>query len=341
MAPNDMMNAQEVARVLHLGKNTVYQLAKTGQLASYHVGRKLRFSIEDVEAYMQAAHSSSTGVPATGNATEAGGAPDAIHLRRQDAHASLPAMDAGQDLSRAAAFGQMTGESFRIAGDDVAADILTNSLNASGLSAEHLVRGSYTSLVNLYAGDADAAVVSLYDLRSNSYNTPYVRNLAPGASVIVIRLYACAVGFAVQKGNPKHISSWGALLREGVRLSNRTKGSAQRVLLDEKLRALEARAETIEGYADRAAVGLNAVRRVANGAADVCVVTEREAKRTQGVDFVPLQQAWVDLAIAKTPRTRPLIKRVEELLADSPVAVDLSGVQPCDVSKLGSIVYES
>ena len=52
MRSDEFMNAEEVARYLHLGKNTVYQLAKTGKLASYHVGRKLKFTIEDVEAYV-------------------------------------------------------------------------------------------------------------------------------------------------------------------------------------------------------------------------------------------------------------------------------------------------
>lgn len=52
MASDYFMNAEEVARYLHLGKNTVYQLAKTGRLASYRVGRKLKFTLEDVEAYV-------------------------------------------------------------------------------------------------------------------------------------------------------------------------------------------------------------------------------------------------------------------------------------------------
>ena len=56
MRSDEFMNAEEVARYLHLGKNTVYQLAKTGKLASYHVGRKLKFTIEDVEAYVSSTH---------------------------------------------------------------------------------------------------------------------------------------------------------------------------------------------------------------------------------------------------------------------------------------------
>ena len=56
MHSDDFMNAEDVARYLHLGKNTVYQLAKSGKLASYHVGRKLKFTLEDVEAYVASTH---------------------------------------------------------------------------------------------------------------------------------------------------------------------------------------------------------------------------------------------------------------------------------------------
>ena len=65
MRADDFMNAEEVARYLNLGKNTVYQLAKTGEIASYHVGRKLRFTIEDVEAYVASTHRAQGGIRKT------------------------------------------------------------------------------------------------------------------------------------------------------------------------------------------------------------------------------------------------------------------------------------
>lgn len=329
MLPNGVMNAEDVARYLHLGKNTVYQMAKSGQIASYHVGRKLRFTIEDVEAYVastrQAQLTAAPGAAAPGAGVGAGaGAPPIT-----------------QSMSEAAAFGELEGEPFALAGGDAVADVLASNLNAAGHPAERLVRGSYTALVNLYAGDADAAVVHLYDQKSNSYNVPYVRGLAPGASVVVIRLYGRQVGFIVQAGNPKKLTTWGGLLREGVRLSNRVKGSGARVLLDEKLRALDARSESIAGYDSHAAVAQGAIGRVASGVADVAIGTEREAQLEGGVDFVPLQVEWVDLAIAKFARTRPSIRQVKELLGTERFKRECAGLGPCDLSKLGTVVYES
>lgn len=321
MRSDDFLNAEEVAQYLHLGKNKVYQLAKEGTLASYHVGRKLKFTLEDVEAYVV-----STRVARSSTSP-------------QTAPSALP--DKTPALSDAASFGMLSGDPFVIAGGDVAADLIASSLNSIGLPATRLVRGSYTALVNLYAGDANAAVVHLYDQKTNSYNIPYVCSLAPGISVIVFRLYGRKQGFIVQEGNPKNLTTWGSLLREGVRVSNHVKGSSARVLLDEKLRAMDARSESINGYDSQAQVANTAVRRVAAGLADVTIGTSRDARRAKGVKFVPLQTEWVDLVVAKTPETRPYIRCLSQLLADERFRWDIQALGPGDLTKAGSVVYES
>ena len=322
MRSDDFMNAEDVARYLNLGKNTVYQLAKTGKIASYHVGRKLKFTLEDVEAYVASTHRA----PVAG----------ARSLVVIDSEAE------GEDgISEAASFGELDGKPFVIAGGDPVADILAGAMNSLGMLAVRKVCGSYTALVNLYAGDADAAVVHLYDQASNSCNVPYVRNLAPGSSVVVFRLYGRQAGLIVQAGNPKKLTSWGSLLRGGVRLANRMKGSGARVLLDEKLRAMDARADSIEGYDSGYKAGTAAVCRVAGGIADAAIGTERDARGVSDVQFVPLQLEWVDLVVRKTPGSRAAIKSLKELMGSTRLQSDIAALAPCDASKLGVIVYES
>ena len=320
------MKAEEVARYLHLGKNTIYALAKSGKLASYHVGRKLKFTLEDVEAY----------IASTRQATALNPAPSSDPPTAGDT-----SLRDRQDLLEAASFDEIEGDPFVIAGADQAADIVASALNMRGTPATRLPRVSYTALVNLYAGNADAAVVNLYDQASNSWNVPYVRSLAPGSSVIVIRLYGRKQGLIVQDRNPKHLNTWGSLLHEGVRLSNRAMGSGSRVLLDEKLRSLDARSESIEGYGNQAYVGATAIRRVASGLADVAIGHEREARHINGVEFVPLQTEWVDIVIRKTSKTRAAIREIKEALRSESTQHELAALSPCDTSKLGVIVYEN
>lgn len=322
MRSDDFMNAEEVAGYLHLGKNTVYQLAKSGKLASYHVGRKLKFTLEDVEAYVASIHHSQSQVAGVASA------PDASEAR-------------GQGMSEAASFGQLKGDPFVIAGGDVAADLIASALNVDGMPATRLVRSSYTALVNLYAGDAHAAVVHLFDQQTNSYNVSYACSLAPGMSIVIFRLYGRKQGLIVQEGNPKNLTTWEELLRDGVRLVNRAKGSGARVLLDEMLRAMEARSEAVEGYDSQVPVASVAVRRVASGLADVAIGTSREARGAKGVKFVPLQTEWVDLVVAKSPETRPYIRRLSTLLADDRFRWGTQTLGPSDLSKMGTVVYES
>lgn len=321
------LNAEEVARYLNLGKNTVYELAKSGKLASYRIGRKLRFTIEDADAYLTSTHGGAFPADnASGSSTSVAfvaGSPDA------------------SELAAAAAFDALPEPAFTVAGGDKLADMLAGALCARGVNAARLVRGAYTSLVNLYAGEADAAVVDLFDQSANAWNVPYVRNLAPGASVVVFRLVGRRAGFVVATGNPKKIRTWGTLLHEGVVLANRAKGSGARVLLDEKLRAMDARAENVSGYADKEFAGTEAVARVAKGMADVTVAYEGDVAGVAGVEFVPLVAASVDFVVRKTPETRAVIRKVKALLADGSFAREVSAADICDVSKLGAIVYES
>lgn len=322
MRQDDFMNAEDVARYLHLGKNTVYQLAKSGAIASYHVGRKLRFTLEDVESYVASTHSASSS--------------------SMDVRPAVPGEGGlAGGLSEAASFGKLKGSPLVIAGGDAMADVVASALNASGMPTARLVRGSYTALVNLYANDAQAAVIHLYDQRTNSYNIPYVRSLAPGVSVFVYRICGREAGFIVQKGNPKGLTTWGGLLREGVRLANRVKGSGARVLLDEKLSAMEARSESIGGYNSESTVAREAVRRVSAGLADVAIGTARDARYAESVAFVPLQMEWVDLVVRKTPGSRSAIRHVSALLDDERFRSDVKALGPSDLSKMGAVVYES
>lgn len=330
MRNNDFLNAEDVARYLHLGKNSVYQLAKTGELASYRMGRKLRFTREDVDAYLASMH----------NAFASG---DSGAIQPIDTHAGVVATEVqdGRELVRAASFGTVPGIPFVIAGDDAAAGIIAHALNNAGIAAERKPCESYTALVDLYAGEASAAVVHLYDQASNSCNVPYVQRLAPGVSVSVMRLYSRNQGLIVQKGNPKKLTSWGSLLREGVRLSNRVKGSGSRVLLDEKLRAMDARSESVAGYGTTPSIGTAAIRHVASGLADVTVGTAQETSSVSGVQFVPLQTEWVDIVVRKTPEAKPALQVLKTAFDNDWMRSSLASIGADDLSKLGCVVFES
>ena len=52
MAQNKSLSTQEVAEILHVSKSTIYDLIKKGEIHSYKIGRKVRFTQDDVDAYI-------------------------------------------------------------------------------------------------------------------------------------------------------------------------------------------------------------------------------------------------------------------------------------------------
>ena len=51
MKENVALTPREVANILKIAKNTVYELIKRGELPAYRVGRNFRIDLKDVEAY--------------------------------------------------------------------------------------------------------------------------------------------------------------------------------------------------------------------------------------------------------------------------------------------------
>lgn len=54
LALNDILDADEVAKILRIHRRTVIRLATQGEIPGFKVGEKWRFMKEDLESYIQA-----------------------------------------------------------------------------------------------------------------------------------------------------------------------------------------------------------------------------------------------------------------------------------------------
>lgn len=312
----DVLTAQDVAAILKVNKNTVYNLAKAGTLASYNVGRKLRFTLEDVQAYIEASRSA----------------------RREGAAPGGPVAvenDDGRHVESAAA------GAFVVGGHDMVLDILANYLSAAGVRVLRSYRSGYRELVALYTGQIQAAAVHLWDSSTGSYNLPYVKRLVPGTPVVVLHLATRWQGLLVRKGNPLGLRGWADLVHEPVVLANREKGSGSRVLLDEQLRMLEADPYAIKGYEREIVSDLAQGALVARGGADVGIGTERVFHQITGLDYLPLQEERLALVIAKTAATVRVIRTVRDLLRSEMFRHELVALPGCDFAHMGARLYET
>jgi putative molybdopterin biosynthesis protein len=349
MIQTDVLKAEDVAAMLHIGKNAVYNLAKTGEIGSYHIGRKLLFTTADVEAYVEKQRlqelearqesEAGQGEASTGATPARLGGTDRAGSRSSDSNKRSDAADAvsGSLQTLYPPF----DDQLSIAGDGPITDVLTSRIAQFGVDICREDIGAWAGLVAMYARKVDAAVINLYDYRSNTYNTPFVRTLLPGTSVVTMHLATRRMGFVVKFGNPKRMRTWSSLLHDDVVLANRERGCAERILLDEKLVSLEARPASIEGYDTEHRTAWSMAQTISHGAADVGIGTEQDSHLAAGLEFVALQNEMVDLVLDKTAVPRPLIRRIMALLADPVFTKDLASATSCDTANCGAITYES
>ena len=304
------LTVQDVAEILKIAKNTVYELIKRGEINSYKVGRKVRFTLSDVEDYIQ---NSKVIQPVQKN--------NKINLN--------------QNISE-----EKDDDEFIICGQDLMLDILSNyiSRNAEGKSTLRAYIGSYSSLISLYQGKIQAATTHLWDGDTGQYNVPFVRRLLPGIPAVIIHLTVRMQGFYVAKGNPKNILSWEDLKREDITLINREKGAGSRVLLDEHLRLLNIYGKSINGYNRETESHLTIASTVSRGIADVGVGIEKIASQVEGIDFIPLQKERYELVIKKEDMDTPIVNAILDILQSDEFKAEFRDIGGYDISEMGNIV---
>ncbi|TYQ18258.1 UNVERIFIED_CONTAM: putative molybdopterin biosynthesis protein [Acetivibrio alkalicellulosi] len=318
MENKNALTAQEVADMLKIAKNTVYELVKRGELNSYKVGRKVRFTLKDLEDYIS---NSKSIKPSPSKYNE-------VHEEN--------------DRIVKSSFGS-NNDNFVICGQDIMLDVLSNYIefHPKGGTALRSYIGSYSSLTALYHGSVQVASAHLWDGETNQYNLPYVKRLLPGTRVVIIHLACRTQGFYVAKGNPKKIISWSDLKREDITMINREKGAGSRVLLDEHLRLLGIYGSNINGYKRESQSHITVASTVARGGADVAVGDEKMARQVEGIDFIPLQKERYELVVRKEDMNIPQTQVLLEILRSENFKMEFKGVSGYDIAEMGNIVAET
>jgi len=304
MRNDEALSVDEVADILQVSRNTVYALKDKGLLNSYKVGRILRFTYTDVQAYI------ANSKKVAGKKAAFGGGGNAT-------------------------------ERFVICGQDIILDVLSNYVAQAGIESLRSYFGSYDALTDLYKDKVQVASSHLWDAETDEYNIPYVKKLLPSTPAIVVNLTYRMQGFYVTRGNPKDLQSWSDLLRPGIVLANREKGSGSRILLDEHLRLQAANPFTIEGYLNETQSHIAVASKVARGFADVAVGSEKIARQVEGIDFVPLQKERYDLVVKQAHYdTRP-VQVMMSILESGIMREEFASLGGYDTSDMGRIMWIS
>ena len=310
MAQNKSLSTQEVADILHVSKTTIYDLIRRGEIHSYKIGRKVRFTQDDVDAYIaRSRHEHST-----------------RPVKNIDTHSTLltPEKDAAPELI--------------ISGQDVVLDILANYLQQEGVSTARTYLNSFEGLLSLYEGNIHVAACHLFD--GFDYNVSYVRSLVPGVPAVLVNVSYRTQGFYVQKGNPKNIRSWSDLGRKDISVLNRRVGSSARILMDTQLKRLGIPAAGVKGYDRIMKSHLTMAAAIAEGEADVAIGTERISRQIDGLDFIPLLEERFDFVIKKEMLETEAVRKLMAVLVSPAFRKEIAHFSGNDYRDLGKIITE-
>lgn len=322
---NDLLSAQEVADLLKISRNTVYELIKRGELHSSKVGKQVRVDKQEVGAYLSRTKTS-----------DSAGYKFQISDSNNTKNIQIPAFHPQYQEENA------KPNELIICGQDVSLDILTNHLNTSfeTLQIYRSYMGSYNSIYSLYQGRVNIATAHLWDGDTDKYNITYVKKMMPGIPSLMIRIGKRKQGLYVQKDNPKEIFDWSDLKRKDITIINREKGSGTRILLDEKLRLMGILGEYIEGYTRECKSHLAAAAIISRGGADVAIGSEMGSKTVKGIEFIPLQTECYDLIIRLADADKQPYRSVLEIIASEAFKMDLESIGGYDTSETGNIIWE-
>ena len=333
---NHSLSVKEVADLLGISKNTVYDLIKRNELPSYRVGHKLKIDIQDIESYKAKSKTApiitSTNI-VTNNAEVLVGSfrvpTDNSYMQNTLKSTSSPNLQPMQN-------------NLIVCGQDMLLDILTSHLDRPPYNFKALRSyiGSYNGLVELYKGNVSIASAHLWDSETNTYNLPYLRSLLPGFSCVVVNLAYRMQGFYVAKGNPKSIQNWSDLTNPDVVMINRELGCGVRVLIDESIRKNNINKSLIKGYGNMEFSHIAVASAVARGDADVAVGNEKTSYQVNNIDFIPIQQEQLDLIIPKDLIYDPSMQAVLQILNSQTFKAELSGIGSYDISDTGKIIAE-
>ncbi len=129
---------------------------------------------------------------------------------------------------------------------DELGDLLRREDASLFMNSSHV--GSMGGIMAVKRGEAHAAGCHLLDTETGVYNVSFLRRYFPNGGVRLVRCVGRQQGLMVAPGNPKGLTAFSDVAKDGVRYVNRQKGSGTRILADYLCRKEGIAPSDIYGY---------------------------------------------------------------------------------------------
>ncbi len=228
-----------------------------------------------------------------------------------------------------------------IGSHDLALDILSTFLARAypGMSLSSAHVGSMGGLLAMRRGEAHIAGTHLIDEATGEYNIPYVKRLLDAEDYALVNLVHREQGFIVLPGNPKSITGFGDLVREGIVFVNRQRGAGTRVLLDMELGKLGIDPDALKGYSHEEYTHMGVAASVANGAADAGLGIHSAASAL-GLGFIPVSTERYDLLTTRDFLKSDMMNALLAVVRSDEFKHAVLGLGGYDLSDTGKVVWQ-
>lgn len=179
------------------------------------------------------------------------------------------------------------------------------------MSSSHV--GSMGGIMAMRRAESHAAGCHLLDTETGEYNKSFMRKYFPNRDVKLIKCVGRQQGLMLQKGNPKGISKFEDILKDGVRYVNRQKGSGTRILTDYLCDQAKIDIKKIYGYEREELTHTSVAAQIVADSADVGMGIY-SAAQLYGLDFLPICIEEYDLLIPDYAWDTPMMRQLIETL---------------------------
>lgn len=198
---------------------------------------------------------------------------------------------------------------------------------------------THKSLEYLIAGETHLAGIHLHNKGSNESNVALARKKLKGAKGRLVGFSVFEEGLMTAPGNPLNIRGVNDLAEQRIKMVNRERGAALRVLLDDCLEQENIPPASVAGYNDLVASHSEGAHRVMFGTADVALGM-RAVAASFGLGFVSLAEVRSDLVIPEEVFNHPTVQVLLDVLQTRAFHRELSSLEGYDSGVTGKVIAQ-
>jgi molybdate-binding protein len=201
-----------------------------------------------------------------------------------------------------------------------------------------LTQGSLDGLERLKSGEACAALMHVPAPDLADFNRHLAERALRGRGIVLLQWARREQGLLVRRGNPKRLRGVAQLAARGVRVGLRQEGSGSRALLERLLAREQLTLSRLHAAGPALMSETDLASAIARGEADVGLGA-RAAARLAGLDFIPLVEERLDLAVVRAAWFDPPLQALAAFARTPRFAQHAAALGGYSIDGLGTTVW--